>query len=62
MLKFYFIHGRGLDFTAGTSKSAEIAMLESLKEEKTAAPEGLTAFMTSLLLSDEPHELDEFDE
>ncbi|KAJ7498444.1 hypothetical protein B0H11DRAFT_1714989, partial [Mycena galericulata] len=53
ILKFFIKQGHSLDFTAGTSKEAEIQWLESLMEEQSAVPQDITSFIASLLPPDE---------
>jgi hypothetical protein len=49
ILKFFVKQGNSLDFTAGTSKDAEIEWLEGLMREQGAIPEDITSFIASLL-------------
>lgn len=49
MLKFSIRKGRGLDFTAGTGKEAEIEALEGAAKDQMIVPEDMTAFVDSLL-------------
>ncbi|KAF7333764.1 HAT family dimerization domain-containing protein [Mycena venus] len=52
MLKFSVKKGRGLNFTAGTSKEAELAALEAQMAAASVVPEdttGFTSFINSLL-------------
>ncbi|KAJ6580941.1 hypothetical protein B0H19DRAFT_1111605 [Mycena capillaripes] len=52
MLKFSVKKGRGLNFTAGTSRDAEIALMEAETEERGLVPEDPTSyssFIQSLL-------------
>lgn len=55
MLKFSVKKGRGLDFTAGTGKEAELSILEEETKEKGLVPEDITSFIASLL-TDESYE------
>ncbi|KAJ7660135.1 hypothetical protein DFH06DRAFT_989212 [Mycena polygramma] len=52
MLKFSIKKGRGLDFTAGTSREAELALLELEMDQHGLVPEdptGYSSFIRSLL-------------
>lgn len=49
MLKFVLRQGRGLDFTAGTSKEAELKWLEGFLADESSVPEDITSFVASLL-------------
>lgn len=53
MLKFGIRKGRGLDFTAGTAKKAELEVLEGIETDQQAVPEDITAFIDSLLAVEE---------
>jgi hypothetical protein len=53
MLKFAVRKGKGLDFTSGTTRSAEIAELEALASDKQVVPEDIMAFIASLAAKDE---------
>ena len=48
MLKFSTKKGRGLNFTAGTSKIDEVAVLEAIDTEEAKFPEDMMAFIASL--------------
>ena len=48
MLKFSIKKGRGLNFTAGTSREAELALLELDMAESGLVPEDTTGFSTFL--------------
>lgn len=52
MLKFSIRKGRGLDFTAGTSKEAEIELLKMEMDYQSLIPEDINAFIASLLAND----------
>ncbi|KAH9950787.1 hypothetical protein B0H21DRAFT_682788, partial [Amylocystis lapponica] len=49
MLKFSVKAGRGLDFTAGTSKKAEVMRMELAATDQTLIPEDKTAFIAHLM-------------
>ncbi|KAJ7662802.1 hypothetical protein DFH06DRAFT_987299, partial [Mycena polygramma] len=52
MLKFSIKKGRGLDFTTGTSREAELALLELEMDHNVVVPEdptGYNSFIQSLL-------------
>ncbi|KAJ6556029.1 hypothetical protein B0H19DRAFT_1129754 [Mycena capillaripes] len=52
MLKFPIKKGRGLNFTAGTSREEEIALMEVEAEHRGLVPEdptGYSSFIQSLL-------------
>lgn len=44
MLKFSIKKGHGLNFTAGTSKEEELALLEAEMADKVLIPEDITGF------------------
>lgn len=48
MLKFAVRKGQGLNFTAGTSKSAEINILEAAAADEGHFPEDMIAFIAML--------------
>lgn len=48
MLKFSLRKGRSLNFTAGTSKTAELSELEASANDESAVPEDLMAFISCL--------------
>lgn len=48
MLKFSLRKGRSLDFSAGTSKTAELIELEAFENHESIVPEDLMAFISSL--------------
>ena len=48
MLKFSTKKGQGLNFTAGTSKIDEVAVLEAIDTEEAKFPEDMMAFIASL--------------
>jgi hypothetical protein len=48
ILKFSLRKGRGLNFTAGTSKTAELNELEASANGESIVPEDLMAFIASL--------------
>ncbi|KAJ7472383.1 hypothetical protein B0H11DRAFT_1729332, partial [Mycena galericulata] len=48
MLKFSIKKGRGLNFTAGTSREAELALMELDMAESGLVPEDATGFSTFL--------------
>ena len=48
MLKFSTKKGWGLNFTAGTSKIDEVAVLEAIDTEEAKFPEDMMAFIASL--------------
>jgi hypothetical protein len=48
ILKFSIRKGHGLDFTAGTSKKAELNVLEAMAEEEGVVPEDIMAFIATL--------------
>ena len=48
MLKFSLRKGRGLNFTAGTSKAAELKELEASASDESVVPADLMAFISSL--------------
>ncbi|KAJ8580295.1 hypothetical protein M405DRAFT_753431, partial [Rhizopogon salebrosus TDB-379] len=48
MLKFSSRQGTGLNFTAGTSRSAELKVLEALVVEQAEVPEDMSAFVAML--------------
>lgn len=48
VLKFSINKGNYLDFTTGTSRSAEIELLEAMAEEERIAPEDIMAFIDTL--------------
>ena len=48
MLKFSMKKGQGLNFTAGTSKIDEVAVLEAIDTEEAKFPEDMMAFIASL--------------
>ncbi|KAF7347428.1 HAT family dimerization domain-containing protein [Mycena venus] len=55
MLKFSIKKGRGLNFTAGTSRDEEIALMEAETEERGLVPEdptGYSSFIQSLLATE----------
>ncbi len=48
MLKFAFKRGQFLDFTAGTSKEAEISDLEAMLADQDSIPEDILTFIEQL--------------
>ena len=48
MLKFSLRKGRSLNFTAGTSKTAELNELEGFANHESIVPEDLMAFISHL--------------
>lgn len=48
ILKFSINRGNCLDFTAGTSRSAEMEMLEAMADEEEIVPEDIMAFIDTL--------------
>jgi hypothetical protein len=48
ILKFSINRGNCLNFMAGTSKSAEIELLESMADEEGVVPEDIMAFIDLL--------------
>ena len=49
MLKYTINRGRGLDFTHGTSKEAELQALELSMHDEVSYPEDMNAFIQALL-------------
>jgi len=49
VLKFSIRHGKGLDFTAGTTWEEEVQELECLDEVRHEIPEDHTLFIQSLI-------------
>lgn len=52
MLKFSVRHGRGLDFTSGTSRSAELEDLETRERIETSVPDNIVSFIQFLHSTD----------
>ena len=50
ILKFSITKGNCLDFTAGTSRGAEIELLEAMATEEGVVPEDIMAFIDTLEL------------
>jgi hypothetical protein len=48
ILKFSINKGNCLDFTAGTSRSAEIELLEAMADDEGIVPEDIMAFIDTL--------------
>jgi hAT family C-terminal dimerisation region len=53
VLKFSIQKGHSLNFTAGTSRSAELSELEGLNMEEASIPEDIMAFIASLDVSED---------
>ncbi|KAF8833084.1 hypothetical protein BDN67DRAFT_917648 [Paxillus ammoniavirescens] len=49
MLKFSSRQGPGLNFTAGTSRSAELKEMETFAVEQGKVPEDISSFLATLL-------------
>jgi hypothetical protein len=53
ILKFVVQKGKGLNFTVGTTRSAEISQLEALATDEQLIPEDIMAFIASLEVEEE---------